>query len=337
MIIKQHQQLKEYNTFGIEARANRFISLDNENEAHDFIVSNNMRSEEILILGGGSNLLFTGDYKGTVIHPVSDRIEMVMRGEDTVFVAAWAGTRWDELVAWAVERELGGIENLSYIPGSVGAVPIQNIGAYGAEVADVITTVRAISLEDGSFREFNRAECEFGYRNSIFKNELRGKYLITTVIFELSRCPSNFNISYGDLEKRVESLGEVNLMNIRKAVTEVRKQKLPEPSEFGNAGSFFKNPVIDKELALELEKEFKGIPSWPAQDEKVKMAAAWLIEQCGYKGYSRGKAGIHQNQPLVIINLGNATGDEILELSRQVGDSVYKKFGIKLEREVNVV
>lgn len=336
-MVRENYQLRQFNTFGIDATARRFITLESVEEAKELISSGELKNEKILILGGGSNILFTGDFDGTVIHPIFDTIELVTRGKNLSFVAAEAGAIWDDMVAWCIERDLGGLENLSYIPGNVGAAPIQNIGAYGAEVSHTITKVRTLSLETGETVDFTREECGFGYRDSIFKNEMKGKLLITVVFFELERLPKAFNLDYGNLRDIVEEAGEINLYNVRRAVTSIRREKLPEPAETGNAGSFFKNPVISAQQMSSLAGKYAGIPSWPAGDKKFKIAAAWLIEKCGFKGYRRGDAGVHHKQPLVLVNYGNATGKEIEILAGEIAVKVKETFNVELETEVTII
>lgn len=336
-MIRENFQLRQFNTFGISATARRFITLESVKAAEQLIRSGELKNEKVLILGGGSNILFTNDFDGTIIHPIFDSIELVAKSKKLAFVAAEAGAIWDDIVAWCVERDLGGLENLSYIPGNVGAAPIQNIGAYGAEVSHTISKVRALSMESGETVDFTREECGFGYRNSIFKNEMKGKFLITVVFFELERLPGSFNLGYGNLKDIVEEAGEINLYNVRRAVTSIRREKLPEPAETGNAGSFFKNPVISAIQMDNLTRQYTNIPNWPLGDKKIKIAAAWLIEKCGFKGYRRGDAGVHHKQPLVLVNHGNATGKEIAALADEIAGKVKEIFGIELETEVNII
>lgn len=336
-MIHHNQPLKDYNTFGIKCNAKEFVTFTSEAEASHYLSTNRLDLNNTLVLGGGSNVLFTGDYEGTILHPAFNTIEIIARGENGVFVAVDAGVIWDDLVAWAVENDLGGIENLSYIPGSAGAAPVQNIGAYGVEVSAVITKIRALSLSDGTKREFTKAECKFDYRTSLFKTELKGRYMITNLIIELNRKPSGFNLSYGDLESRLAAEGEINLSKIRQAVIAVRKEKLPEPSETGNAGSFFKNPVISSEKARYLLNRYPEMPSWVVAGDFTKIAAAWLIDQAGFKGYRHGNAGVHNRQPLVLVNHGNASGREIIELAEKISGAVSEKFGITLDYEVNII
>jgi UDP-N-acetylmuramate dehydrogenase len=293
--------------------------------------------DKCLVLGGGSNILFTKDYGGTIIHPLFNRITIKEIEPDSTFISAEAGLAWDRLVEWTVENDLGGLENLSLIPGNAGAAPIQNIGAYGAEVSNLITGVNAISLESGEHRLFSGEECMFEYRDSIFKNKLKGKYLITSIELRLRRSPEFFNLSYGNLEQAVREKGEISLKGIRDAVIKIRREKLPDPSVTGNAGSFFKNPVIDLDKYNELKNEYGDIPSWENGENKYKIPAAWLIEKAGWKGKKAGRAGVHEKHALILVNLGNASGIDILQLSNMIIQSVEDLFGITLKREVNVI
>ena len=337
MMIRYNYPLRKHNTFGIAARTRRYISLASVKEATDLLTQEELDTDNCLVLGGGSNILFTKDFCGTIIHPLFDNIATEEIVSDNAIISAEAGLEWDRLVEWTVRNNLGGLENLSFIPGNVGAAPIQNIGAYGAEVSNLITGVHAISIESAEYRFFSSKECMFGYRNSIFKNELKGKYLITKVEFSLRKFPEAFNLSYGNLEQTVRNKGEITLRCIREAVIQIRKEKLPNPSVTGNAGSFFKNPVIDVNKYAELKMEYQDIPSWQTGDGNYKIPAAWLIEQSGWKGKKAGRAGVHKKHALVLVNLGNANGSEILELSNMIIESVQNRFGIKLIREVNVI
>jgi UDP-N-acetylmuramate dehydrogenase len=255
---------------------------------------------------------------------------------DEVIVSAGAGESWDKLVESTVNNGMGGLENLSLIPGLVGASPVQNIGAYGAEVCNTIEKVRAISIEDGSVREFARNECSFGYRDSIFKGELKGKYLITRVYFKLSTKPK-LCLEYGSLKEEITKLGSTSLANVRKTVIRTRQSKLPDPAQIGNAGSFFKNPYVPESIVNKLTKKFPKIPVFRDSSGGTKLAAGWLVEQCGWKGKRIGDAGVHDRQALVLVNHGNATGPELFDLSEQIRNSVIEKFGIDLEREVEVI
>jgi UDP-N-acetylmuramate dehydrogenase len=328
--------LKKYNTFGLDYNADCFISVTSENEAISFLKKRELLREPILILGGGSNLLFTRDFHSTIIHPEIKGIKVVEKTPDYVIVSSGAGVIWDDLVKWTAAKGYGGLENLSLIPGMVGATPVQNIGAYGAEVKETIEKVRAISLKDGSIREFNNEECLFGYRNSIFKVELKGKYLITNVSFRLKTDPS-LNTDYGSLKEETEKLGPVSLNTVRQAVINIRTTKLPDPVKIGNAGSFFKNPVVSRSIADALRQNWPKVPYYADPSGDTKIAAGWLIDQCGWKGKRRGDAGVHEKQALVLVNWGKTTGEDILALSEEIKKSVSEKFGIDLEREVEVI
>jgi len=326
--------LKNYNTFGLSYKADSFINPKTEEEAAEMIRFIDL-SAPLLVMGGGSNLLFVSDFPGTIIHPEIEGIDTLKRTDEHVIVSAGAGVKWDNLVQWCVENGFGGLENLSLIPGCVGAAPVQNIGAYGTEVRETVTMVRAISLSDGMTREFTNDECRFGYRESIFKGELKGKYLITRVFFRLNTSP-HFNLGYGSLRDEAHKLGPLSLKSVREAVIKIRQSKLPDPSVTGNAGSFFRNPVISTGRVAELKDIFPDIPVYNDTSGGMKISAGWLIEQCGWKGKRVGDAGVHDKQALVIVNHGNATGREIFELSESVRKSVFEKFGIELQREVEI-
>ncbi|MEA1885870.1 MAG: UDP-N-acetylmuramate dehydrogenase [Bacteroidota bacterium] len=336
-MIRYNYSLRKYNTFGVTARTRRFINLTSAEEAKALIIKENFDTNNCLVLSGGSNILFTKDYCGTVIKPSFDNITIEEKSSDNVIISAEAGLEWDRLVEWSVENDLGGLENLSFIPGKVGAAPIQNIGAYGAEVSSLITRVHTLSLENSESRIFYNEECMFGYRDSIFKNELKGKYLITRVEFRLKKSPVTFNLSYGNLEPVLQDKGEITLTSIRKAVIKIRKEKLPDPAVKGNAGSFFKNPVIDMHRYADLKMRYHDMPSWQTGTGQYKIPAAWLIEKAGWKGKKAGRAGVHHKHALILVNLGNAEGSEILELSNLIIDSVRSMFGITLVKEVNII
>lgn len=328
--------LKSFNTFGLDHRADFFITLKSEEEAIQFIRTSNKITGPVLVLGEGSNLLFTSDFQGTIIHPSIEGITIEEEKPDYVIISAGAGINWDKFVAWCVNKGYGGIENLSLIPGTVGATPVQNIGAYGVEVKDVIFKVQAISFSDGKQKEFTNEECRFGYRNSIFKNEFKGKYLITSVFYRLTlNAPSV--ISYGNLKDEIEKTGSLSLKNIREAVINIRRSKLPDPVEIGNAGSFFRNPLVSKDDAQSLKAKYLTIPCFPDPSGNIKLSAAWLIEQCGWKGKRTGDAGVHDKHALVLVNYGKTTGKEIFDLSEKIRESVYQEFGIPLEREVEII
>lgn len=335
-MVLRNISLRNYNTFRLNYISEFFVSPGTEKEAAEIFRKGAPGSKSILILGSGSNILFTSDFKGTIIHPEMMGTEIEKRFSDNVIVSSGAGVNWDSFVEWAVNKGLYGIENLSLIPGTVGAAPVQNIGAYGVEAKDTIVKVRAVSVEDGSIREFLNHECSFGYRRSIFKNEMQGKYLVTRVYFKLFTIPS-LNLDYGSLRDEADKLGGTTLENIRQAVINIRRSKLPDPEITGNAGSFFKNPVVDKTVADMLKRSYPQMPCYADQSGDIKLAAGWLIEQCGWKGKRIGDAGVHDKQALVIVNHGSATGKDIFNLSEEIRKSVLNKFHIELEREVEII
>ena len=333
-MIYENISLRKYNTFGLNIKADRLITFKMEENAIRFFKQ--QETDDFLIIGGGSNILFTSDFHGTIIHPDLEGINVEEKKSDYVIVSCGAGIVWDKLVELTVNHGFGGLENLSLIPGHVGAAPVQNIGAYGSEVRNTIEKVRAVSIHDGSVREFTNEECRFGYRDSIFKGELKGKYLITKVYFRLSTRPM-LTLEYGSLKEEVNKLGSTSLLNVRTIVINTRRKKLPDPAEIGNAGSFFKNPVVTSSFADDLKLKFPGLPVFKDHTGCIKLAAGWLIEQCGWKGKRIGEAGVHDKQALVIVNYGNATGKELFDFSEMVRKSVSEKFGITLDREVEVI
>lgn len=337
-MIHENVFLKKYNTFGLNYKADIMIHIGTEDEAISIFNGTISCKKPFLILGGGSNILFTGNFRGTILYPDIKGIN-IEEGEDPegyITVSAGAGVDWDEFVEWTVNNKFGGLENLSLIPGKVGATPIQNIGAYGVEVKDKITKVRTINTSDGSVRYFSNSECKFSYRNSIFKNGLKGQYLVTRVYFKLT-TDTLLNLSYGTLKDEVKKLGEETLRNVRQGVINIRRSKLPDPEIIGNAGSFFKNPIVESSFATKLRNVYTSMPVYADKEGYSKLASGWLIDQCGWKGKRKGDAGVHDKQALVLINYGNATGKEILDLSEEIRKSVFDKFGIQLEREVEVI
>jgi len=328
--------LSELNTFHIDATARYLVELNDADEIVLFIKSQKASIRPRFILGGGSNVLFTGNYPGIIIRPVIKGIAIVEDRLNGVLVRAGAGVDWDTFVAWCVKEELGGIENLSLIPGTVGASPVQNIGAYGAEIGEIIQSVEIVNLETGKRMTLSAKDCRFSYRESIFKNELRGKVVITHVTYRLTR-DHVFCTQYGELEKELENYPETTIQTIRQAVIGIRNTKLPDPSQIGNAGSFFKNPVLPFAQAHSIQQHHPTLPVYPMEEGLAKVSAAWLIDRCGWKGKRIGNAGTHKNQPLIIVNYGNATGEEILAFSAKIQKSVMNHFAIKLEMEVNVV
>ena len=323
-------------TFGIKTIVNVFYEANTTEEVIEFVSDNSIPKEKLLIIGGGSNLLFCDNYDGIVLKPAIKGISIIERNEGYAIVEAGAGEVWDDLVSFCVENNLYGIENLSYIPGNVGACPVQNIGAYGTEVQQVIDSVETVEIATGNTKYFNNEECKFGYRDSIFKNELKGKYIITNVRFKLSTIP-RFNIEYKDVKEKIAGKGDISSRLIREAIIDIRKHKLPAPSQVGNAGSFFKNPIVDPLKASTLKELYHNIVTYALPDGTVKLAAGWLIDQAGWKGYRKGDAGVHPNQALVLVNYGNATGNDIARLAREIQDSIKLKFGVDIEPEVNKI
>ena len=336
MRICRNISLKPYNTFGLHYIARTLIHVSTEKEAKALFRSELPWNKPLLLLGGGSNLLFTKDFNGTIVTPGFKRIRVEGQQGENVTVSAGAGVKWDRFVEWCVEKGFSGVENLSGIPGNTGAVPVQNIGAYGVEAKDTILKVRTISTSNGQVRVFNNEECKFGYRNSFFKRSGKGKYLVTRVYFRLV-MNANPNLSYGSLKEEVSKLGIPTIKNIRIAVLKIRQSKLPDPETIGNAGSFFKNPVVSRLSAGRLNKIFPSMPVYDDPSGDKKLSAGWLIEQSGWKGKRKGDAGVHEKQALVLVNHGNATGKEIYELSEEIRKSVLEKFKIELVREVEVI
>ncbi len=338
MITIQHNvSLKEFNTFGIDAKAKYFISVSNKQELIEALQL--PQFSEYFVLGGGSNMLLTRDLEIPVLHINFKGKEPVFASSDFVGVEIQAGENWHEFVLWCIEKNYGGVENLSLIPGNVGTSPIQNIGAYGVELKDVFSHCTAIDIETQEEKTFTLEDCKFGYRNSIFKNEAKGKYIITSVVFKLTSSVHKLNTSYGAIQQELESNNITNptIKDVSDAVIAIRQRKLPDPKEIGNSGSFFKNPIISKaEFDILLQKHEK-VPHYVVSDTEIKVPAGWLIEQCGFKGKRFGDAGVHKNQALVLVNYDNATGAEILALSKKIQKTVLEKFHITIEAEVNVI
>jgi len=334
MKIDHQVDIKPFTTFGISEPVQDFVSLDHVNELIAFLNTESLNEKKHLILGGGSNLLFVKPFDGLVISPKIMGIEMTTESENKVVVCAGAGEVWDDFVKYCVDNKFWGIENLSLIPGTVGAAPVQNIGAYGVEAQDAIFSVEAVNRFDGTIKTFEKADCQFGYRDSIFKQT--EAWIVTRVFFELSKI-AHPQLSYEPLKQCFTNLIDVRIEEIRQAVIQIRQSKLPDPKEVGNAGSFFKNPVIDLHDFNRLQAEYPNMPLHLVDIDKAKIPAAWLIDQAGWKGYRKGEAGVHPNQALVLINYGAAKGHDILELSKSIEQSVLDKFGIVLEREVIVV
>ncbi len=336
-LLKNHSLLT-HNTFGVDVKAKYFIPVISTADLPailDFIQANDSR---VLVLGEGSNILFTKDFDGIILHMQIEGIHVVKEDDEYYWVKAGGGIQWHELVMNTLQAGMTGLENLSLIPGTVGAAPVQNIGAYGAELRDVMEALEAFDLTTGEKIYFKNEECEFGYRDSIFKNELKGRFLITNVVFRLNKKPG-FNLSYEPLRKKILKSGKGDLTadDISSAVMEIRRNKLPDPTITGNAGSFFKNPIVDNSFWENLRKTHTSIPGHPVTDTHVKIPAAWLIEQCGWKGKRFEHAGVHDQQALVLINTGSATGAEILSLSKKIQSSVKSKFGIALSPEIRIL
>ncbi len=336
-LLQKNFPLKEKNTFGITVLAKDYLSVESETDLPDFFRKNNSAwHQKRLFLGAGSNLLFVSDYKGLVIQPLIMGICLTSENNYEVEVEVGAGVPWDLFVAHCVEKGWHGIENLSLIPGNTGAVPVQNIGAYGVEADSVIKLVKGIDLTTLEKTSFSREACKFEYRSSLFKVQLKEQFMVTSVVFRLSKSP-DFKTGYEGLEHKIDQYGKINLQNIRKAIIAIRQSKLPDPAVYGNAGSFFKNPVVPASVAYSLKNSHPELPVYPIGSGVVKLAAGWLIDKAGWKGKSFGKAAVHDKQALVIINKGGASGTEIFRLSELIAEDVLQKFNIHLEREVQII
>jgi len=348
MNLQQNVSLKQYNSFGINVAAAFFSTFQTVNELTEIL---HYKKQELatvnlpmLILGGGTNLLFTKNFEGIVFKNNIGGIEKISEDEEYVYVKAGAGVNWHQLVLYCIEQNWAGLENLSLIPGNTGASPMQNIGAYGIEIKDVFHQLEAYHLHEGTTQQFSLADCEFGYRESVFKRKYKNQFVITSVTYRLRKTPV-FNTSYGAIEEELAKMNvtTLSIKNISKAVINIRTAKLPNPVEIGNAGSFFKNPTVEYAVYLDLKNKFPSIVGYPVESNLIKLAAGWLIEQCGpfnavsWKGYRKGDAGCYAKQALVLVNYGNATGSEIYELSSSIINAVKEKFGIELEREVNII
>ena len=335
MEIQTNFSLKNYNTFGISAFAKSFISVTSEYELKTVL----QQQQDIFILGGGSNMLLTKDIEKTVVHVNLKGIAVTKETEDYVWVTAQAGENWHEFVLWCLERNFGGLENLSLIPGNVGTTPIQNIGAYGVEIKDTMVSCEAISIKTQEKHIFTNAECAFEYRESIFKKELKNQYIVTAVTFQLTKKKHQLKTSYGAIEAELQqkNISNPTIQEISQAVIAIRQSKLPDPKELGNSGSFFKNPIIPLTTYEKALQNFPEMPHYKVSEESVKVPAGWLIEQAGFKGKRFGEAGIHKNQALVLVNYGKATGAEIEAVARDIQKTVLEKFGIAIEAEVNII
>jgi UDP-N-acetylmuramate dehydrogenase len=337
IVLQKNKSLKKLNTFGVEAFANFFREIRSESELSEAFEEERIKNLPLLVLGGGSNILFTKNFSGLVLHIKIGGIEVREQGA-TRYVTAGGGVVWNDLVQYCVNQGYAGIENLSLIPGTVGAAPVQNIGAYGVELMDVFESCRAFDLHKKTIVEFDNEACKFSYRDSIFKREGKNRYIITSVTLKLSTTP-NLILDYGVIiaELQNREIHNPTIKDVSEVVSQIRVSKLPDPLTIGNSGSFFKNPIIESEDFKTLQSVFMDIVHYPIQSDKVKLAAGWLIEQCGWKGAKVGNTGTWKNQALVLVNYGNATGLEVYEFSEAIIESVFKKFGIRIEREVNII
>ena len=335
MNFQSNFQLKEYNTFGISATAKEFVAVSNPTELATVLKSN----QNIFVLGGGSNMLLTQNIDKLVVHINFKGIEVTKEDENNVWVKAQAGENWHEFVLYCIEHNYGGIENLSLIPGNVGTTPIQNIGAYGVEIKDTFDNCTAMEIASQELKSFDKTSCNFGYRESVFKNELKNQYIITDVTFKLTKKNHNINTSYGaiDVELAKNNISNPTLKQVSDAVIAIRQSKLPNPKELGNSGSFFKNPIITKTDYEKIKLHYPEMPHYVVSETEVKVPAGWLIEQAGFKGKRFGDAGIHKNQALVLVNYGNATGQEILAVAKDIQNTILEKYSIQIEAEVNVI
>ncbi|MDI6046499.1 UDP-N-acetylmuramate dehydrogenase [Flavobacterium yafengii] len=337
MEIVPNFSLKKYNTFGIEAKAKQFVAVHSVQDLKTILQEN--KSQKKFILGGGSNMLLTKDIDALVIHIDLKGKKIIEENDDFVWVESQAGESWHEFVLWTIDQNFGGLENMSLIPGNVGTTPVQNIGAYGTEIKDTFVSCEAMTIEKQEMKTFTKDECHFGYRESVFKNEVKNQYIITSVVFKLTKTNHKINTSYGDISSELEKNNITNptLKDVSNAVIAIRQSKLPDPKELGNSGSFFKNPILLKSDFEKIHQQFPEMKYFDISETEVKVPAGWLIEQAGFKGKRFGDAGIHKNQALVLVNYGNATGQEILNVSKNIQETIFKTFGIYIQAEVNVI
>lgn len=337
MNIQHNYPLLAHNTFGMDVEASVFVEYESVTELKEILLHHLCPEGKWLHIGGGSNLLFTGDFDGMILHSAIKGFEVVGENEEEVLVRAGAGEVWDDFVAYAVEKGWYGAENLSLIPGEVGASAVQNIGAYGVEAKDLIVKVATIEVATGKERVFENEECGYAYRESVFKHALKGKYIVTHVTYRLFKKPS-YRLDYGNVHSELEKRGcELTLENVRRTIIDIRESKLPDPKVQGNAGSFFMNPIVPRPLFEELLGKYPSMPFYEVDAERVKIPAAWMIDQCGWKGKQLGRAGVHNKQALVLVNCGGATGQEIIALSEEIQRSVLDKFGVRISPEVNFI
>ncbi len=338
MEIKENYSLKKHNTFGVDVKAKLFCEAQNEEELWELYSNSKYDGIPKYVIGGGSNILFTQDYDGLIIKNNLKGKKIISEDENSVLIKVAAGEVWDNFVKYCVDNNYYGIENLSLIPGNVGAAPIQNIGAYGVEIKNVFNSLSGINLDKKEFEELGKAGCKFGYRDSIFKNEYRGKFIVTSVVLRLSKI-KDLHLEYPSLKSSLQNIPQENITSrmVRKRVIAIRKSKLPDPKFLGNAGSFFKNPVVDYSKIEEIQKDYPDLPFYKFEDESYKIPAGWLIERCGWKGKRIGNVGCYEKQALIIVNYGGAEGKEILQFTNDIGISVKSKFDIELVSEVNII
>lgn len=335
-MLQENINITPFTTFGVKVSSRYFATFSSIEELRKLLAE--VKDQQLLVLGGGSNMLFRKDYEGITIKNEITGISVIEENEESVLLKVGAGEVWHNFVLYSIEHNLGGIENLSLIPGSVGASPMQNIGAYGVEIKDVFDSLEAIEIATGELHTFSHQDCQFGYRESVFKKELKGKYIIVSVSYKLSKQPK-LNTSYGAINSELATRGitQPSIKDVSDVVIAIRQSKLPDPKEIGNAGSFFKNPVIPKSHYIALQKTYENIPSYPVSEDTVKVPAGWLIDNAGWKGKTIGEYGVHKNQALVLVNYGKANGNDIFQLSEDIIADIYKRYQIKLEREVNII
>ncbi len=329
--------LKNHNTFGIEAKAKQFVEVQTTEELKTILQQ--YAGEKKFILGGGSNMLLTQNINALVIHVNLKGKKKIKEDDDFVWIEAQAGENWHEFVLWTIDQNFGGLENMSLIPGNVGTTPVQNIGAYGAEIKDTFVSCETMNIISQEIKTFNNADCKFGYRESVFKNEVKDQFVITSVVFKLTKQNHKISIAYGDImgELSKNNIENPTIKDVSNAVIAIRKSKLPDPKELGNSGSFFKNPIISKTEFEPIHQKFPEMRYFEVSETEVKVPAGWLIEKAGFKGMRVGDAGVHKNQALVLVNYGNATGQEIVNLSKEIQKTISETFGIKIEAEVNII
>ena len=338
MLLQEHVSLKNLNTFGIPAQARYYVRIDTLQSLRDLLARPSLRALPRLVLGGGSNLVFLNDFQGIVMHMAIKELTTIRADKDHVWVQAGAGVNWHQLVLHCVANGYAGIENLSLIPGTVGAAPMQNIGAYGVELCDVFESLEALEVRSGAVHTFDQAACAFGYRDSIFKNALKGQYIILNVTLRLQKTPT-FQTAYGVIQSTLDAMNvqALSIKAISDAVIHIRQSKLPDPARLGNAGSFFKNPVMAPAQFKQLQAKYPQIPGYEQPEGQVKVPAAWLIEQCGWKGKTRGPVGVHKQQALVLVNYGGGTGQALFQLAQDIQQSVKERFGIEIKPEVHLI